>query len=307
MRRLLWLSCLLCLWSRPWSPSRADAAACCVSATVSGVGRLRNWEHFAVGLRTSLLAGTGQWDTKALWHGYGDDYQEHEWRSELWGLVGVHRRVSLFARVPWSVNYRKVGTQDAWDGWFGDLQAGARFELISIGQFLHVPAVALIVGVTAPTGRATGQAQNPLAADVTGRGAWMLSAGVTIEKTFYPGFVQLNAGVQVPLPSEREDLGVWQRFGPGIPVTLSGGVELGDTVVLALVARFFWEDQLVLGDRTIAGSSRIDAGIGLSASWSFDPHWTVQAMFDAGILADGWGLNQPGRLFVSLGLRYGYF
>ncbi len=295
-----------CVWGVVGS-EKAYAGACCMSSALSGVGRLRNWEKFAVGVRSGGLFELGQWDTKAKWNDYGSDYLAHEWRSEVWGLVGVHRQISLFARIPWSLNHRRVGDQEAWDGWFGDLQGGARFDLIRVGQAPHLPGLALIVGVQAPTGRATHQAHNSIGADVTGRGAWVLSAGAVLEKTFYPGFVQLDVGVQIPLPAERSDLGVMQRFGIGIPLVLTGGWEFAKNFVLALHLRFLWEDDLTLGERKIAESSRIDAGVSASLAWSFDPHWTLQVLVDSGIFASSMGRNQPGRLFASVGLRYGFF
>ncbi len=285
----------------------AEAGACCMSSALSGVGRLRNWEKFAVGVRSGGLFEMGQWDTKAEWRGYGSDYLAHEWRSEVWGLVGVHRQISLFARVPWSLNHRRVGDQEAWDGWFGDIQGGARFDLIRVGQHPHIPALALIVGVQAPTGRATHTSRQSIGADVTGRGAWVLSAGAVLEKTFYPLFLQLDIGVQIPLPAERADLGVMQRFGVGVPLVLTGGIEMAKTVVLALHLRFLWEDDLTLGERRIVESSRVDVGASASLAWSFDPHWTLQVLVDSGVFVSQMGRNQPGRLFASLGLRYGFF
>lgn len=59
-----------------------------------GGGASEELGKFAVGVRSGGLFEMGQWDTKGEWRGYGSDYLAHEWRSEVWGLVGVHRGAS---------------------------------------------------------------------------------------------------------------------------------------------------------------------------------------------------------------------
>ncbi len=278
-----------------------------MSAAVSGVGRLKNWEKLAFGLRTSVLGGIGHWDTNGDWQAYRPDYNDVEWRSELWGLVGLHRKVSLFFRVPWSMNYRRAGDLVDVGGFVSDVQLGGRFEILSIGEWIHVPAIALNLSVSAPAGRSTEQTTHVLAADVTGRGAWVLNAGLTFEKTFYPGFLRWDTGLQIPLPQYREDLEQHQRFGLSWINTFSGGVEIGSVLVLAASFRVLWEDNLRFDEQVQENSYRLDLGLGFSAAWAFTPHWTIVASLDTGLFASQMGHNQPGRLTCTLNLRYGYF
>lgn len=294
------------------APTRARAAACCLSATATGTGRLLIWERFAIGLRTSYVAGIGSWSTRGEFRTYGADYAEHDWRSELWTLVGVHRRVSLFGRLPWAMNARSAGNLgSAVGGGVGDVQLGTRIEAIAIGEYARVPALAVRVGVTAPSGRSTDAAMkagdDPLGTSVTGRGAWVLAAGLTSEITRAPWFVQLDADVIVPLPSTRADLNRVQRFGPGIAAAVTAGRELKDGLVLSAYARVLWESDVTIAGRTVDDSARLDTGLGLALSWRFDPHWTLQAGVDSGLFVDALGDNQPGRVTTTLGLRYGYF
>jgi len=284
----------------------ARAAPCCMSATAFGMGRLLIWEDFAVGLRTSLSPSLGAWDRDGHWSGY-DSYDELEWRSELWGLVGIARRWSVFARVPGVVIERSTASDSDVGGGIGDLSIGARYEILEIGEYQELPAIALTLAVAAPTGRATDEARTPLGVDVTGRGAWVLSTGLSAEYTRLPWFVRLDLGLSVPLPSERADLGVDQWLGPTIDVALGGGIEVAHDVVLSLVPRFTWEAAVVLDGKAVDGSQRIDFGAALAASWRFDYHWTVQAGVDSGLFGEGLGRNQTGRVTTTLGLRYGSF
>lgn len=284
----------------------AHAAPCCMSATAFGMGRLLIWEDFAVGLRTSLSPTLGAWDTDGKWAPYRS-YDELEWRSELWGLVGIDRRWSVFARAPVVVLERSTAADSDFGGGIGDVSVGGRFEILMIGEYEELPALAMTLALTAPTGRAVHEAETELAVDVTGRGAWVVAAGLSAEYTRLPWFLRLDFGVSVPLPAEREDLGVDQRLGPSIDVALSGGLEVAHDVVVSLVPRVTWEAETELAGDGVAGSERVDFGIGLAGSWRFDPHWTMQAGIDTGLFVEGLGQNQIGRVMTTLGLRYGSF
>ncbi|TNF24863.1 MAG: hypothetical protein EP329_24050 [Deltaproteobacteria bacterium] len=286
--------------------SRAEAAPCCMSATAFGTGRLLIWEDAAVGLRTSLARGLGQWDGDGQWRPY-DGYDELEWRSELWGMAALSRRASLFARAPFVATRRHAGALDGFDGGLADVSAGLRYEILSIGEVLELPAIAVTVSVTAPTGRPTWDAATPLGVDVTGRGAWALGAGLSLEHTAMPWFVRVDVGATVPLPAERPDLGVDQRFGPELVTDVAGGVELTEGLVTSLVARLTWASEIVLDGASVDGSGRLDVGLGAALSWRFAYHWTLQLAVDTGLFVDGLGDNQPGRLTGTLGLRYGVF
>jgi hypothetical protein len=284
----------------------ARAAACCMSATAVGMGRLLIWEDFAVGFSTSVRGGVGSWSSEAAWTPYGD-YEEIEWTAEVWSLIRLQRRTSLHLRVPTTLTYRRAGDLAEVGGGLADLGLGARFEILEIGEFAELPALAVTVSVSAPTGVAPDQSTQPLGTDVTSRGPWVLSAGLSLEKTTLPWFVRCDVGVDVPLPAERADLHVTQRFGPGVSVALVGGYELTEALVASLLARFRWEAPLTLAGATIDGSSRHESGLALALSYRVTPHWTLQLGLDTPIPVDHLGDNQPGRVSGTVGVRYGYF
>lgn len=287
-------------------PRAASAAPCCMSATAFGVGRLLIWEDFALGVRTALGSAVGGWDHEGAWQGAGD-YGEHEWRSEVWALVGLDRRASISLRVPAVVLARSTLHERDLGGGLGDVAAGLRYELLAIGEILELPAIAATIAVVAPTGRAPEDAKTPLAVDVTGRGAWVIALGVELEVTRLPWYARLDLGVSVPLPNRRDDLGAEQRLGVALEVAVAGGLEVADDVVLSLVPRFTWGEETHLGDKALAGSGRRELGLTLAGSWRFDPRWTLQASVDGPIAVDQVGMNQSGRVTTTLGLRYGSF
>lgn len=285
---------------------RARAAACCMSATAVGMGRLLIWEDFAIGFSSSVRGGVGAWSGDATWTPYRD-YEEIEWAAEVWSLIRLQRRATLYLRVPTTLTHRRAGPLSEVGGGLADLGLGARFEILEIGEYAELPALAATVSLSAPTGVAPDQASQPLGTDVTSRGAWVLTAGLSLEKTKLPWFVRVDVGVDVPLPAERRDLRVTQRFGPGISVALVGGYELAEGLVASLLARFRWEAPLTLAGATVADSSRHETGLALALSYRVAPHWTLQFGLDTPILVDHLGDNQPGKISGTVGVRYGYF
>ncbi|MGM0578702.1 MAG: hypothetical protein ACQEXJ_23465 [Myxococcota bacterium] len=289
------------------SPRIARGAACCMSATATGVGRLLIWETFAVGATTSWGTGIGRWDRDRRWSSYGDGYTDDEWRSEVWTLVRLSRRTSLGARLPFLLTHREAGGTSDVGGGLADVQALVRYEVLSVGEYAELPAVALTAGVVAPTGRATEDSDSPLGADVTGRGAAALTLGLSVERTRMPWFVRGDVGLTVPLPAHRDDIDATQRYGVGLDGSVTGGFEVTEDVVTSLVLRAGWEAPVHIDGERVEDSARYDTGASLAASWRMAPHWTLQGSVGTGLPFRHLGVNREARVTTSLGLRYGYF
>lgn len=295
----IWLACL---------PTRARAAACCTSAAVFGVGRLTVWEDAAFGVRTGVSDGLGLWRSDGSWSRYPDGYADLEGRAEAWALVRASDRLQFFLRAPGVVNHRAAGALSEWGGGLGDGQVGGRYELVGVGEYLELPAIAVSGSVLLPTGRRAEDVTTPLGTDATGRGVWGAALALEVEHNLAPWFVRLDAGVRATLGFTRSDLGVVQRYGPGVTAALSGGRALeGDRVVLAVLVQFDHEGALQLGDRVIDSSSSRALTASLACSWRLHPHWTLQSSLSTGVLADQLGANRPGQVGFVIGVRHGVF
>lgn len=283
----------------------AEAASCCVSSSV-GVPRLRAWEAAAVGVTGAFSTAPGQWDPDGQWRSFRD-YGEREWRLSASGLLRVHRRLQLHGLLPVVLNQRDGTARSETGGGLGDLQVAARYDLSSVGEAGAWPGLALSLGVLAPTGRPLDESRSQLGADATGRGAWVISPGMTLEQVWGGRFLQATAAATIPLPHERADH-VSQRFGPGVVVGLASGLEIvPGQVVLGALLRLSWESSLALDGRTIDNSGRADSAVGLSVAWDATEYLTVQAGVEVGLLLSHLGDNQPGRVGGSLGLRWAAF
>ncbi|MCP4499291.1 MAG: transporter [Deltaproteobacteria bacterium] len=292
----------------------ARSAACCISATGNGVGRLRNWEDWAGGLTQGAAYGVGRWDTKGRFHlfdaPFDDDagFTEQEWRSQAWALYRLSERTQFFTLVPALVTRRSARGVQAVGGGVGDVQAGVRYEVIEIGEYLELPALAFTASFQAPTGRILAHSFEPLGVDATGRGAWVLAFGASIEKTFAPFFVQLNLGVGQPAPLVRENTHQVQWFGTNFNAALVSGWEVfPELLVLYASANASWEAPLTMDLEWVPNSDRTTLGLGAGLSWIFHAHWTLVASVDTGLYADFLGKNTFGATRFSTGIRYGHF
>lgn len=287
---------------------RVEAAACCVSASAFGLGRLAVWEQAAGQVSLSTSPSPGRWDEHGVYFANAPGTADVEVRPSVSGLISLHERWQLAARVPWVVNSRQAdGYAEAAHG-VGDALASVRFEALHIGEYDLVPGVALNLGLTVPSGLAMARTQRLLATDVTGRGAWVVGASVTLEQTWRGRwYAQLAVGATVPLPMASFLVGQMQRFGPTLDSTLAVGVELGRLVVVSCVARGSAESSLRIDERIVPNSSAFDLGVGPAVAWKLHPRWTVQAGLDTGLFIDGLGDNRPARVTFTAGVRHAFF
>lgn len=290
-------------------PATASAAACCMSASVVGTGRLLNWEDAAAGLATTWGHDLGRYDSGGRFRAFGASLLEDELRVEAWGIVRLHERLQLSARVPWVTGVRASGGVSSVGTGIGDVSAALRWEAISLGEYEWVPGVALLAQLTTPTGRRPEQAIDPLGASATGRGAWAASLGVTLEATKLPWFVRLDAAAVYTAPFVRADTKVVQGFGPGLQVAISGGRELfQDKLVLALIARFEHEFPLALDGVVTPDSESTGLSTALAASFKLTPHWVLVSSVSTDVLGRlGLAQNRSERLAFHLGVRHGFF
>lgn len=283
------------------------ASPCCVSATHGGVGRLAPWEDAAVSLSQSVAEGLGRWDTDGDFQPY-TDFSEREWRTSAAALVGFHRRALAYAIVPWLVTERSSGDLADTGAGLADVELGVRYQWLDFGETPSFPALALVLGLTAPTGRDPSAARGTLASDATGRGAWVPEGGIQLELARRSWFVRLNAMGTVPLPMTRGDTGEAQRFGPGVASSVVGGSGfLRDRLVLSASTRLRIESSLHVEGRPLPGSSQRRLGVGVQGSLALAEHWTLLANGETDLVADGLGRNAPAQLGVGLGVRYGFF
>jgi len=290
------------------APRSAKAAACCVSATSFGVGRLLIWEDFAVGLQLGHARVLGQWDPGGTLRWNPDDYSEGISHAQLWAIARLRERLELQGWLPVLINDRWSGATSQIAGGMGDVGAAIRWQILAIGEIHPLPSLALTVGGFAPTGHRIEQTSPPLFAGATGRGAWGGSLALESEYAPSPWFVRLEAGATGFLSFEREDTGRREQYGPLVRACLSGGREVvPGKVVVAAAALGEWQSPLRLEGESVPDSQSHLYSLAASISWRFDPHWTLLGVLSSSVWPQGFGANQDARIDFTAGVRYGYF
>lgn len=291
------------------SSAEARAAACCVSATAFGVGRLLVWEDFAVGVQLGHTRVLGQWNAqRSLRLFQPGEFSDGLTRVEPWVIVRLGERVQAQARVPVVVNDRAAAGLAQVAGGLGDVGAAVRLEAISLGEFERLPSLGFTLGVLGPTGRRAEQVAPPLGAGVTGRGAWGGAVALESEYTWLPWYVRLDAGFTVYAPFRRADTNASQWYGPVVQAALSSGREVvPDKLVLALSAQVEWEAPHSLDGELIETSRGFLPSLVASLSWRAAPHWTLVTSLSGSVWPSGFAQNRDARVGLVIGGRYGHF
>jgi len=276
-----------------------------LSSSAFGVGRLAPFEDFAILASQSFSHYAGHWDGQSDWH--WASYSESEFRTQISGIVALNQRLELSAGMPWLVTTKAAGGVNESGHGIGDTQVGLRFEPIGSGEIAGVPGIALVGGMTMPSGRARSEVGHPLATDITGRGAWVLSASVMLEVARMRWFVLGGAGVTYSFEKDAVLAGHTTQLGRGFQATVLSGVEVVPKWIASMLVRYAYEGMVKYDGASVPRSQTHDAGVGPAVAFQWTPNWTVQGGFDTAIYLNNMGRNHDGRYAASLGIRYGYF
>lgn len=291
-----------------FAPRSAQASACCLSATAigGGVGRLVFWENFAVGLRMGAAGNFGRWAPDGSYLARSDDSRTTRVNSQLWGIVAiVPQKLSVSLSVPIIYSAHREGQLREQGAGLGDINLGLRHDIRTKSK-AAIPAFAVLVSTTAPSGRSPARADSPLGADITGRGSWFFNAGVQLEWAPSPWFIRLDAGGGIA-PTHNLPSGLQRRYGPSAQAALSGGIQAVEGLVFSGYLRANYEGRVTLDGLRIPESNGHELGAGVGASWQVAEHWSLQAAIDVPLATHHGGHNRDVDLSGSLGIRYGFW
>src|SRR3569623_1965877 len=174
-------------------PADAAAQACCGANGLVIPARLRVYDDYGFGVQATERQTYGSLSAAGNYSGTatGDLVTE----QDLFGMARLSSRVQLALLVPYVETYRRIPGQSEWGGFFGDVTVNGRFEVAHAGEHGRWPALTILAGLTAPTGRAPDQAHNPLGTDAAGTGSFQANLGVEVERLFQQWFVTFDGWV----------------------------------------------------------------------------------------------------------------
>jgi hypothetical protein len=164
----------------------AHAQACCAGSSAVTPGRLALHEDALFGLSARATDGYGSFDPTGTFISMPSGTSEVDLEQDLFGALRVASRGQVALLVPLVETRRTTPSASELGGGLGDINASVRYDFIYAAEARRVPGIALLAGVTFPTGTPPESAEKPLATDATGVGTYQANAGVSVEKALGP-------------------------------------------------------------------------------------------------------------------------
>jgi hypothetical protein len=279
---LTWAACL-------YTPP-IHAQACCAGAGAVTPGRLVVHEDALVGLQARVANVFGSFDSHQTYRAAPADTTEWDFEQNLFGALRVVRRGQLALLVPAVQTYRNTGRSE-FGGGLGDVNFSGRYDFVLAGESLYIPGAAVLAGITFPTGTSVEAAEQPLATDATGVGAFQGNLGLALEQTFGPWLFGLTG-----LVAKRTSRGAGRtRTTPGTQfnVMFATAYTFPNDAALALLLSYTLEGAPVVSGEERSDLSRRIPRFGFAGIYPLTDQWRLQGGLFLTPPVSGFGRNTP--------------
>jgi hypothetical protein len=269
-------------------PARARAQACCAGGSAVTPARLEMHEIALVGAELRASSVLGSYDPGGHYFASPSRDKELDFEQDLFGAVRVFDRAQVALLVPVLETWRQAGDLSRLGGGVGDMNASLRYDFVAAGQSRYVPGIALLAGLTMPTGTAPERATAPLAVDATGIGAWQANVALALEQTYGPWLV--NATGIVAKRTAR----FGQTLGTQVTLLAAGAYTFENDAALALSASYAFEGDATSSDGSrVPWSSKRLTTVSLSVLWPIEDAWRLLGGLFVEPPISHLGSNQP--------------
>ncbi len=293
----------------------AYAQACCAGAGALTPGRLSIHEDVLVGaqLRAATTLGTfddGAHYTSVASGNPADPYRENDFEEDIFGAVRVLRRGQVALLVPFVQTFRHASGLTEFGGGIGDVNLSARYDFLLAGQSRYVPGIAVLAGLTAPTGTPP-DAQNPskpLGTNATGVGAWQGNAGLALEQIYGPWLFNVTELVawRASRTANIGGISESESLAPQF-VTLAGAAYTFDNdASVALFGSYTLEGTATLNGVAAPDSARRVALVSVSGVYPLTDRFRIRASLFLNPPLSGLGQNQTATTGLTLGIVWGW-
>jgi len=241
-------------------------------------------EAALVGLSARASSVFGSFDPSGHYVSAPAGTSELDLEQDLFGATRFLRRGQAALLVPLVETHRRVPGSSGLGGGLGDINLSARWDFLFAGQSEPLPGVAVLAGLTFPTGRPPESAHAALVTDATGFGAFQGNVGLAFEQSYGPWLFNLSA-----IASKRT-----RRSAQGVTSTL--GVQW---LALGAMAYVFQQGTSI----TLAGTYTAEGNATVDGVEAADSGRRLLRMSLAGLLpvSDEWRL--VGSVFADPPIR----
>lgn len=268
----------LALAAAAWlgAPRDARAQACCAGASVVTPARLELHERALAGVEVRGAGVIGSYTPAGTYRAAAPGATELDFEEDLLGAIRFFSRAQFALQVPFVETYRHDAAGSGAGGGIGDVNASIRYDFLLAGEARYLPGIAVLAGVTAPTGRPVESSTPPLNVDATGIGAWQANLAVALEELAGPWLVNFTAIAAKRTPRFGETLGTQ------VTLLLAGAYTFSDDIAVALSLSYAFEGPAARGtffpevaSDHVEGSSKRLTAVALSALWPIGDTWRI--------------------------------
>jgi hypothetical protein len=274
------------------TPTRSFAQACCAGGTVITPGRLAVHEDALVGIQEKAGSVLGSYSQTGRYAALGSS--ELDFEQDLFAAARVLPRGQVALLVPLIETRRSIPDPVSgaeFGGGVGDINLSARYDFVSAGESHVLPGIALLAGLTVPSGKAP-DAVAPI--DATGIGAYQLNAALALEQIWGPWLVNATGIV-----AKRTDYGQ-ETLGTQVTLLAAGAYTFDDDAALAVSVSYAFEgDGTYDSGADAAGSFKRVTTLSLSGLWPIDDRWRLLGGLYLNPPSSSFGANQPSAAGIT--------
>jgi hypothetical protein len=281
----------------------ALAQACCAGASTLTPARLTALEDAAVGLQLQFAAITGSFDGNRHYIPNPAGASEQDFAENIFGTVRFLKRGQVSLLVPFVQTRRTFAgapgqPEDVeFGGGIGDINLGARWDFLLAKETKYWPGVAVLAGVTFPTGKAVDQVQGS-STEATGIGAFQATAGAALEQAY--GHILVNLTGLISQRFERHVGSIAETLGPQFSGLGAVGWAFHYNQGIAAIISYTGEGNAVFNAQSVPGSGRAATNVGFSGGTPlWDDDWRFQGSVTYALPFDGLGRAQPVGLTLT--------
>ena len=273
----------------------ARGQACCAGTGAVTPGRLALHEIALVGLQAKTAGVLGSYDESGRYVPAPAGAREVDLEQDAFAAVRIFERGQVALLVPLVETWRSALGVSELGGGVGDVNASVRYDFTTAGASRTIPGLAILTGVTLPTGRPP-DAPNvgALATGATGVGAYQFNFGAAFEQTFGAWLINATGVVAARTPRTVGSgaTAVRERLAPQWTLLAAGAYTFANDWAAALSASYSVEGDATIDGASVAATSHRALTISLSGVVPLNELWRLQAAASYNPQTSGVGQNQ---------------
>jgi hypothetical protein len=270
--------------------ARAWGQACCAGAGAITPGRLAIHEDALVGLQFKVAHGFGSFSSVGTYQASPARTTEWELEQDLIAALRVLPRGQLALLVPTVQTYRRTPNQSEFGGGVGDINFSARYDFLWAGEAKYIPGIALLAGVTFPTGVSIESAEKTLGTDATGVGTYQANLGLALEHIEGPWLFAVT-GLVAKRPS-RTVGPVTTLLAPQWTLLAATAYTFPNDAAMAVLVSYAVEGDPEVNGQKIDSTRRLPL-FGLAGVYPFTDQWRLQGGLYSSPPISQFGRNTP--------------